>query len=474
MQRISGSSLYKVMNLVNICWLFSLLKLKMEYYVAGIMAAKILSENGVSDFMILEATDRIGGRLCKWQFGKHTVELGAGWIQGVGGNVQNPILELASQHNLRTCNSDYSNIKFNIYDQSGALVPSSEAAVSYKLAVESANCELAREASAKAKGRAHVSDSSGLADSSPIELAIDYILHDFEMADVEPIPTYTEFGPRECLVADERGYEYLIHKLAQQFLNTKNGSILDSRLKLQKVVREIQYTKSAVRVKTEDGSVYTGKWGIVSVSLGVLQSDLIRFTPQLPRWKMGSFYNCEFRIYTKIFLKFPHKFWPTGEGTEFFLYADQKRGYYTFWQHMENAYPGSNILVVTVTNEESKRIELQSSEKTKAEAMAVLKKIFGKSIPEVQEILVPKWWNNPFQRGSYSNYPIFVNLKHFEAIRAPVGPVFFTGEHTNEKFNGYVHGGYFSGIDTANMVTDRMKKDKRTGKLHDSWSSSPD
>jgi len=84
---------------------------------------------------------------------------------------------------------------------------------------------------------------------------------------------------------------------------------------------------------------------------------------------------------------------------------------------MENAHPGSNILVVTVTDEESKRVEEQGDEETKAEAMAVLRKMFGDGIPEAEEILVPKWWSNRFQRGSYSNYPILVDKKHFQDIR---------------------------------------------------------
>lgn len=78
-------------------------------------------------------------------------------------------------------------------------------------------------------------------------------------------------------------------------------------------------------------------------------------------------------------------------------------------QHMENAYPGSNILVVTLTNGESKRVEAQSDEETVKEAMGVLKDMFGPNIPEATDILVPIWWNNRFQRGSYSNYPIISN-----------------------------------------------------------------
>jgi polyamine oxidase len=55
-------------------------------------------------------------------------------------------------------------------------------------------------------------------------------------AEVEPISTYTDFGEREFLVADERGYEYLLYKMAEDFLFTSEGRILDNRLKLNKVL----------------------------------------------------------------------------------------------------------------------------------------------------------------------------------------------------------------------------------------------
>lgn len=74
-------------------------------------------ENGVEDVVILEASDRIGGRIRKQDFGGLSVELGAGWIVGVGGRESNPVWELAQKSNLRTFFSDYSNARFNIYDQ---------------------------------------------------------------------------------------------------------------------------------------------------------------------------------------------------------------------------------------------------------------------------------------------------------------------------------------------------------------------
>ncbi|XP_058006923.1 polyamine oxidase 1 isoform X1 [Hevea brasiliensis] len=426
--------------------------------ISGLSAAKVLAENGIEDLVILEASDRIGGRIRKENFGGVSVELGAGWIAGVGGKESNPVWELANQSGLRTCFSDYSNARYNIYDRSGKIFPSGVAADSYKKAVDSAIMKL-RSLEANHVDVGEVIEPPG-SPKTPIELAIDFILHDFEMAEVEPISTYVDFGEREFLVADERGYEYLLYKMAEDFLFTSEGKILDARLKLNKVVREIQHSRNGVIVKTEDGSVYEANYVILSVSIGVLQSDLISFRPPLPRWKTEAIGKCDVMVYTKIFFKFPYKFWPCGPEKEFFIYAHERRGYYTFWQHMENAYPGSNVLVVTLTNGESKRVETQSDEETLKEAMQVLRDMFGPNIPNATGILVPRWWNNRFQRGSYSNYPIISNNHVLQDIKAPVGHIFFTGEHTSERFNGYVHGGYLSGIDTSKSLLEEMREEK--------------
>ncbi|KAK9015489.1 hypothetical protein V6N11_006594 [Hibiscus sabdariffa] len=448
--------------------------------VSGISAAKVLAENGIADLLILEASDRIGGRIRKESFGGVSVELGAGWIAGVGGKAPNPVWEIAAKFGLRSCFSDYSNARYNIYDQSGKIFPSGIAADSYKKAVDSAIQRLRDQESNCVEDVPDGTESP----LTPIELAIDFILHDFEMAGklfhscfslfgfqekskVEPISTYVDFGEREYLVADERGYEYLLYKMAEDFLFTSEEKILDNRLKLNKVVRELQHSRNGVTVKTEDGCIYEASYVVLSASIGVLQSDLICFRPPLPRWKTEAIEKCDVMIYTKVFLKFPYKFWPCGPDKEFFIYAHERRGYYTFWQQMENAYPSSNILVVTLTNGESKRVEAQPDEETLKEAMGVLRDMFGSEIPTATDILVPRWWNNRFQRGSYSNYPIISNNQVVNDIKAPVGRIFFTGEHTSERFNGYVHGGYLAGIDTSKALLEEMRKNENTSFLRE-------
>lgn len=48
------------------------------------------------------------------------------------------------------------------------------------------------------------------------------------------------------------------------------------------MVKRIRHSGSGVIVSTEDGSTYNADYVIVSVSLGVLQSKLIKFEPDLP------------------------------------------------------------------------------------------------------------------------------------------------------------------------------------------------
>ncbi|RRT46317.1 hypothetical protein B296_00046993 [Ensete ventricosum] len=85
--------------------------------MSGISAAKTLSDAGVKDILILEATNRIGGRIRNTYFADLNVETGANWIEGVHGEEQNPIWEMAQQLGLRTFRSDYSNLSSNTYKQ---------------------------------------------------------------------------------------------------------------------------------------------------------------------------------------------------------------------------------------------------------------------------------------------------------------------------------------------------------------------
>jgi 2-polyprenyl-6-methoxyphenol hydroxylase-like FAD-dependent oxidoreductase len=80
--------------------------------VAGIIAARTLAAQGITDFLIVEARDELGGRMRSTTFGapnrQLTVELGANWIHGTQeeDGPANPIFKLARKHNLDVVKSD--------------------------------------------------------------------------------------------------------------------------------------------------------------------------------------------------------------------------------------------------------------------------------------------------------------------------------------------------------------------------------
>ena len=72
--------------------------------VTGVIAARTLHQNGIDDFLIVEARHELGGRMMSHIFANKTIEQGANWIQGTqtGSGPANPIFELAKKHNITT------------------------------------------------------------------------------------------------------------------------------------------------------------------------------------------------------------------------------------------------------------------------------------------------------------------------------------------------------------------------------------
>lgn len=88
------------------------------YCCAGISAGKRLWEAGIADVLILEATDRIGGRMHKQSFAGVNMEIGANWVEGVNGEKMNPIWPIVnSTLKLRNFRSDYDYLAQNVYKE---------------------------------------------------------------------------------------------------------------------------------------------------------------------------------------------------------------------------------------------------------------------------------------------------------------------------------------------------------------------
>lgn len=200
-------------------------------------------------------------------------------------------------------------------------------------------------------------------------------------------------------VYDDRGFNIIIKGEAATFLSDN-----DPRLMLNTIVSGVNYTDKSVTVTTNDGSCIEADYAICTFSLGVLQ-QVVDFEPAFPSWKTEGIFSLQMGTYTKIFLQFPpeEQFWDVD--TQFFLYADPiERGWYPVWQSLSGPgfLDGSGIFFVTVVDTQSYRAEAQSDGQTKAEIMAVLRKMYPDiTIPDPIAFLYPRWSLEPWTFRSY-------------------------------------------------------------------------
>ncbi|KAM5344444.1 hypothetical protein ACJ41O_012980 [Fusarium nematophilum] len=437
--------------------------------VAGITAAQTLSNASITDFLIIEHNDYIGGRVRNAPFGKAadgsplSVELGANWVEGLEspeGNV-NPIWTLAQKYGIKNRYSNYSAIV--TYDEKGEsdyldLVDLFDE----KFEIAQADAGYIQTDNLQDTSmRAGLSLAGWKPQKDPKKLAAEWWGWDFETAYPPEQSgfqfgvagnnaTFKHFSDETNLVIDQRGFNTFVKGEAYTFLTPD-----DERLLLNTTVKKIRYSAKGVKVVTEDGGCVEADYAICTFSVGVLQNEVVEFKPKLPRWKREAIEQFQMGTYTKIFMQFNETFWP--EEMEFFLYADpEQRGYYPLFQSASapGFLEGSNILFGTVVASQAYEVEAQTDEKTKEEVMEVLQAMFpDKDIPEPLDFMYPRWSLEEWAFGSYSNWPVGMTLEKHQNLRANVDRLWFAGEANSAEFFGYLQGAWTEGQEIGERIS---------------------
>ena len=421
--------------------------------ISGMTCARELKRNGVKSFLILEGKNSTGGRFQSARLGGVTIELGPNWVHGT---TNNPIYDLVKEIGIT-----------GKFENPESLICRDEKGMDVTEEFLKQRRVLQRILSRKYDNTSSVSlremlSRQGWRNETAVQNAAEYFSIDY-MDAAPPELISGEFGGHTKLriksltdpqffVTDQGGYKQLIDKLQEDAMDAN----ID-KLKLNHIVQEIHWNDHGVRVITSDGKAFTSKVVILTVSIGVYQSIPNLFIPELPHWKLAALRRIKMATYTKIFLKFPYRFW---DNVEYILYAGKKRGYFSVWQSLDarNRFSRDTyILLVTVTYTESYRIEKISKKEVKQEIMEILRNVYGNDIPDPEEMFVPHWSDDKFFQGSYSYLPVNVSHKDFVAMRSNVGPLFFAGEGFHEVYQGYIHGAYFEGINRALDVLQYLK-----------------
>lgn len=412
--------------------------------MAGLSAARSLHDAGYT-VTLLEGRERIGGRVwTSHAWPKTPLDMGASWIHGIEGN---PITTVAKTINAQTMVTDYENAI--LYDVDGNLLGDrawkqieryqnklTRAIVQAKASVQSDDYSL--EAAI-----ADVIDMESL--SAKEERQLNFFLNsrieqewaaDVAELSAKHVNDYDEFGGDDVVLPN--GYDEIINHVARE---------LDIRL--GHVVEKITYNEKSVSIATNKGT-FDGDRAVITLPIGVLQSRHVLFDPPLPTAKQEAIDTLGSGVFNKTYLRFPHAFWQ--KSPEWINYLSAKRGEWSEWLNIYY-YIDQPILLAFNAGRFGRAVESLSDDKMVAEAMAVLRKMYGDNIPDPEAWQITRWASDPFALGSYSFLAVGASRQTREVLAEPVANrLFFAGEATEPDYAATVHGAYLSGQREAERI----------------------
>lgn len=448
--------------------------------VAGISAAKSLHEGGVDNFLILEARDRIGGRMHSAEFGGIRVELGEQWIHGIHLH-EDPPKRLTGHNDLqklvKRCGLQgfvplFKSKSFHM----GAKLVSNATLEKLSYVYRNVSLDILMQSIwMQKRGLPDISVRQALTQNGWIPNSQLYKLLEWDFFNflyiqdpdtaslfrTYPDKIWDDLGEDFFIITDQRGSEHLLHCLASDFDLATND---DPRLKLDTRVLRVRNGDSCVCVDTVSGrqrKTYCAKYALVTFSIGVLQSQrVVRFSPPLPRWKREVLSKFSMGNLIRVFLKFNKPFW---DDVTFIDRVDKIKGRYPAFQPLDHfRYNISlsdpvHVIAWSITDKQADIVGSQPVEKTKRDVMEVLREMYpDAAISEPEDILVTNWRDNPLYLGACINKPIGATDQLYEKLAAPVGRIFFSGEATHKDYSGLIHGAYYSGTEVgktlANMI----------------------
>ena len=404
--------------------------------ISGLAAAQKLSAKGFK-VTILEAQDKVGGRLRSDRSLGIAFDEGASWIHGINGNPITDLAQKAGMTSYETLDTSrksydiggilrndalYQNTEDELYDILDSLMNSGSATQSFETVFN-------------AQYPSHANDRLWKFFLST------YIT--FDTGDLDRLSSLLynqgeEYGGAEKISTN--GYDTIANYLA-------NGL----EVQLNQRVTKVDYTGDSVKV-THNGTTSEADYAIVTVPLGVLKSNRIEFAPTLPTTKQTAIQKMGMNCVNKFLLTWDTTFW---DDVQYISYTPETRDKFNYFVNVNKFHPGSNALMTFAYAEYGRQTETMTDQQIMDEIMAHLRDIYGNAIPNPTHLLRTKWNSNENTFGSYSYTAVGTEMRHFDDLaEAVVDKLFFAGEHTEIDYFSTVHGAYLSGIREADKIID--------------------
>jgi monoamine oxidase len=404
--------------------------------ISGLAAAKKLQEKGFT-VTVIEAQDKIGGRLRTNRTLGVAFDEGASWIHGTNGN---PLTELAQQAGMTSAITD--DDSFIAYDLGGELI-------SENLYSQTENEYYSILETLKNSGSLNQSFETVFNNLYPnysnnrLWKFFQSAFLTFDRGDLNNTSSLyynegEEFGGDERISTN--GFDTIPSFLA-------NGL----NIQLNQRVSKIDYSDIKVKV-THNGTISEADYVVVTVPLGVLKSGNIQFIPTLPTAKQNAIQKVGMNCVNKFLLTWNTAFW---DDEQYIAYTPDIKDKFNYFVNVKKFHPSVNALMTFAYADYARATETMSDNDVIEDIMSHLRDIYGNGIPNPTNMLRTKWQTNENTFGSYAYTAVGTEMEHFDDLAAVVNDkLFFAGEHTHIDYFSTAHGAYLSGIREADKIID--------------------
>ena len=418
--------------------------------IAGLTVANALTHGGV-DCVVVEARDRIGGRLHTVNLAGSMVDLGGSWIHTPVGN---PMRAFADQAGVR-CRSANPLPELAGFDcGEGRRLSAAE--------VET-NISLQLEDFPQARGRL-------LAELGPGASAADGIEAFVAGAGLAPGPARRARQGMHALVeaesadlAERQSLRWMWNEMEYEghyFGDVPVGGYrrlaeamaagLDLRLGVD--VAEIVCSANGVRVRGVDGTSEDGSHVVVTVPLGVLKRGAPRFRPALPPDRLAAIERLGFGRYEKVALRFDEPFWRAA-GLPHAMIFPRDSSAPAVWAIGLDAFGAGPVLVFQIFHSAARHVLGAAPDDAARWVLDLLAEAIGGSCPAPTAVAVTSWANDRYSGGAYTHIPPGASPADADLLGEPVGArLLFAGEHTQSARLAYADGAMTSGIREAKRL----------------------